>query len=125
VRSKAIYLVLLPIVLFFLLSYFWFNSARDYVHGALTNELVEIKLLELRLIDKAIQQIEARDTEAGLRTIGVLRDIHQEDLAAIEMSLESEKSWMDIFTLSPETIENLRQFLKNDGDGAIDEANSP
>ena len=125
VRLKGFYLFLLPVVLFFLLSYFWFDSARNYVHGILANELIDLKLLELRLIDRAIQKIEEDDTEAALKTITLLRETHKEDLAAIEMSLEPEKSWTDPFTLSTDTMENLSQFLKTDTDGEIDKINSP
>ncbi|MCH2158382.1 MAG: hypothetical protein MK096_06355 [Oleiphilaceae bacterium] len=113
-HSKAIYMFLIPIILFLVLSYFWFDSARNYVHGSVANELIEVKLSELKLIDKAIEQLESGETEAALKSIYFLREFHKEDLSNIQKNLEPEKSWVDIFTLSPETMENLRQFFKSE-----------
>lgn len=101
------------IAVFITWTYVWFDSARNYVHGSLANQMIELKLQELKFIDGAISSLEAHDVDMARKRIEALREIHQEDLQALSKGLESEGSWMDYFTISPENMEKLRGYLKN------------
>ena len=101
------------IIGFVLWTYVWFDSARNYVHGSLANQMIEFRLRELKFIDGALSSLEAKDEVMAIKRIEALREIHQESLVAIKKGIDSESSWVDYFTIKPENMEKLRQYLKN------------